>query len=167
MELKGWGDLHGPVEKGQGKDPRTAYGYLAEKGRQLYKELFELHAHLYVTAREGLFGGTDEVPLFAAPELPGQKLPREVPGWPDATIRLRVISGKHRMVTKGEGLTPARVRLPEDFPELPLRCLPDIGALVKFMCGDRSMIELLTPPKSSGTELPAAVPAVPAVPKAG
>ena len=141
MEMKGWKDLHDQVP---GKDPRAAYGYLAEKGRQLYKELFDLHAHLYIIAREGLFGGGDEA-LFAAPELPGQKLPRELPGWPDATVRLRVIAGKHMMVTKGEGGSPARVRLPEDFPSLPTRCNPDIGALIRYMCGDRSAFDRLSP----------------------
>jgi hypothetical protein len=151
MELKGWQDLHGPVEKGQGKDPRTAYGFLAEKGRQLYKELFELHGHLYVIAREGLFGGTDEVPAFSAPELPGQKLPREVPGWPDATVRLRVVAAKHLMITQGEGGCPARVRLPESVGPLPLRCNPDIGALIKLMCGDRSMLDVLRIEKPSTT----------------
>jgi len=139
MELKGWADLHGVTNKGDGKDPRGAYGYLAEKGRQLYKELFGLHGHLYIIAREGLFGGSSDVdPVFAAPELPGQKLPRELPGWPDATIRLRVIAGKHRMITKGEGGSPARVRTPDGWPQLPLRCEPNIGALMKYMCGDRA-----------------------------
>jgi len=158
MELKGWSDLHGVARQGEGKDPRSAYGYLAEKGRQLYKELFELHAHLYIIAREGLFGGGDEA-LFAAPELPGQKLPRELPGWPDATVRLRVISGKHRMITKGEGGSPARVRLPESFPDLPLRCTQDIGALIKVMCGDRSALALLEPKdeKASTAKTPAVV----------
>jgi AAA domain-containing protein len=159
MELKGWTDLHGVTAKGEGKDPRTAYGYLAEKGRQLYKELFSLHGHLYIIAREGLFGGGDEQ-IFAAPELPGQKLPRELPGWPDATVRLRVIAGKHRMVTKGEGGSPARVRLPEDFQPLPLRCNPDIAALIQYMCGDRSAIVKLDPkdPASSQEQQGAAAP---------
>jgi hypothetical protein len=156
MEMKGWTDLHGVTNKGDGKDPRTAYGYLAEKGRQLYKEMFELYAHLYIIAREGLFGGGDE-PLFAAPELPGQKLPRELPGWPDATVRLRVINGKHMMVTKGEGGSPARVRLPaENFPQLPVRCNPDIGALIKLMCGDKEAIKLLVPEGPKQQQTPAA-----------
>jgi hypothetical protein len=146
VELKGWTDLHGVTMKGDGKDPRAAYGFLAEKGRQLYKELFALHAHLYIIAREGLFGGGDEA-LFAAPELPGQKLPRELPGWPDATVRLRIVAGKHVMITKGEGGSPARVRLPEAIPALPLRCEPNIGALIKLMCGDRAAYDLLVPPK--------------------
>ena len=140
VEMKGWQDLQTPEG---GKDPRQAYGYLAEKGNQLYKELFDLDGHLYVIAREGLFGGQDGEPLFSAPELPGQKLPREVPGWPDATVRLRVVAGQHVMITKGEGGTPARVRTPLNFPELPLRCKPDIGALTKFMCGDRTAIDAL------------------------
>jgi hypothetical protein len=144
MELKGWEDLQTPMS---GKDPRGAYGFLAEKGRQLYKELFEINAHLYIIAREGLFTG-DAGEIFTAPELPGQKLPRELPGWPDATVRLRVIAGKHMMVTKGEGGSPARVRQPLGLPQLPLRCNPDIGALIKYMCGDRSMLSVLTPPKT-------------------
>jgi hypothetical protein len=159
MALKGWSDLHGPVEKGQGKDPRTAYGFLAEKGRQLYKELFDLHCHLYIIAREGLFGGDEGVPLFNAPELPGQKLPRELPGWPDATVRLRVINGKFKMVTRGEGLTPARVRLSESVKQLPIRCEPDIGALIKYMIGDESVYPLLAPagaPKDEKEEEPPA-----------
>jgi hypothetical protein len=145
VQLKGWTDLHGLAEKGDGKDPRQAYGYLAEKGRQLYKELFQLHGHLYIIAREGLFGGTDGEPLFAAPELPGQKLARELPGWPDATVRLRVVMGKYRMITKGEGGAPARVRLPSNIPDLPLRVEPNIAALIRLMCGDRTAYDLLVP----------------------
>ena len=146
-ELKGWDDLHGVSQKGGGKDPRQAYGFLAEKGRQLYKELFDLHAHLYIIAREGLFGGGD-VAQFGAPELPGQKLPRELPGWPDATVRLRVIGGKHLMVTRGEGGSPARVRTPEKMPRLPLRCNPDIGALIEYMTGNKEAYDLLDPKKT-------------------
>lgn len=142
MQLKGWDDLSTPSAN---KDPRGAYGFLSEKGRQLYKSLFTLHGHLYIIAREGLFGGQDGEPLFAAPELPGQKLPRELPGWPDATVRLRVIAGKYRMITKGEGGSPARVRLPTSFPDLPQRCNQDIAALIKYMCGDRSAYDLLVP----------------------
>ena len=151
VQLKGWEDLHGINTAGAGKDPRQAYGFLAEKGRQLYKELFSLHAHLYIIAREGLFGGQDGEPLFAAPELPGQKLARELPGWPDATVRLRVVAGKHVMVTKGEGGSPARVRQPEALAQLPLRCQPNIGALIKYMCGDRSAFARLDPKEDKPT----------------
>jgi hypothetical protein len=140
--MKGWVDLQTPQDR---KDPRQAYGYLAEKGRQLYGKLFELHGHLYVIAREGLFGGEGDVGLFGAPELPGQKLPREVPGWPDATVRLRIYGGKHIMITQGEGNSPARIRYPEDFPKLPMRCEPNIGALIKFMCGDKTQYDKLVP----------------------
>jgi hypothetical protein len=152
MELKGWKDLHGVTEKGGGKDPRTAYGFLAEKGRQLYKELFDLHAHLYIIAREGLYGGGD-VALFGAPELPGQKLPRELPGWPDATVRLRIIAGNHVMITKGEGGSPARVRLPQGLDKLPGRCTQDIGALIRYLTGDENMLKFLDP--KAETKLPA------------
>lgn len=150
MEMKGWDDLHDAADR---KDPRQAYGYLAEKGRQLYKELFALHCHLYIIAREGLFGGTDAEPLFSAPELPGQKLARELPGWPDATVRLRVINGEFSMVTKGEGGSPARVRLSESVPPLPSRCKPDIGALMKYLCADASAYPFLVPPKEAKPSL--------------
>jgi hypothetical protein len=56
---------------------------------------------------------------------------------------LRIVAGKHLMITKGEGGSPARVRLPEACPALPLRCKPDIGALIKYMCGDREAYDLL------------------------
>jgi hypothetical protein len=159
MELKGWEDLHGVNMGGAGKDPRAAYGFLAEKGRQLYKELFELHSHLYIIAREGMFGGQDGEAMFSAPELPGQKLPREVPGWPDATIRLRVIMGQHRMITQGEGGSPARVRLPENFDPLPARCNPDIDALIRCMTGDVGARSLLIPAKNAPQEKAAPAPA--------
>lgn len=144
--MQGWSDLH-TTEKG--KDPRQAYSYLAEKGRTLYKELFSLHAHLYIIAREGLFVG-DADQTFCAPELPGQKLPRELPGWPDATVRLRVIGGKYRMVTQGEGLTPARVRLPSNVKPLPRIVNPNIGALIKYLLGDESVFQYLVPTKELG-----------------
>jgi len=152
VKLKGWVDLHGIAEKG--KDPRGAYGFLMEKGRQLYKQLFSLHAHLYIIAREGLFGD-DETGTFNAPELPGQKLPRELPGWPDATVRLRVISGEYRMITRGEGATPAGVRLPSGFKPLPSRCNNDIPALIRYMCGDETAHEALVPEKGSSKPKPA------------
>jgi hypothetical protein len=150
VQLKGWTDLHGMEERG--KDPRAAYGFLAEKGRQLYKALFRLHAHLYLIAREGVLvvGEGKEREEFHVPDLPGQKLPREVPGWPDATIRLRVVGGQHVMVTKGEGGSPARVRLPESFEDLPLRCQPNIAALIQYMCGDRTAIAKLKIPAKQG-----------------
>jgi hypothetical protein len=152
VEMKGWDDLHGGMEKG--KDPRAAYGFLAEKGKSLYKELFALHAHLYVIAREGIFG-EKETGFFHAPELPGQKLPREIPGWPDATVRLRVIAGDYRMITKGEGATPAGIRLPSGFPELPSRCYNNIPALIRYMCGDQSAFSLLAPEKKTFVGKPA------------
>lgn len=147
MVLKNWPDLSTPQDK---KDPRQAYGYLAEMGLQLYKSMFDLHAHIGVIAREGLFGdGSPENPYFNAPELPGAKLPRELPGWPDATVRLRRVAGQRIMMTQTEGFTPARVRLPADYPPLPERCSPDVGALIRFLCGEREMIDLLRLPPSA------------------
>jgi hypothetical protein len=152
VEIKGWGDLATPASS---KDPRSAYGYLAEKGRQLYKELFALHGHVYVIAREGIFGNGEEIPFFAAPELPGQKLPREVPGWPDATIRLRVVAGRYRMITQAEGNTPCGVRTPSGFPPLPRECNNDIPALIRYMTGDRSAYTALVPEKPQAGNKPA------------
>jgi hypothetical protein len=142
VQIKGWEDLSTPSTH---KDGRMAYGYLAEKGRQLYKELFSLPCHLYIIAREGMFGGDGDVAQFAAPELPGQKLPRELPGWPDATVRLRVRLGKYVMVTQGEGNTPAGIRLPSGFKPLPRDCNNNIPALIRYMCGDESAYSLLIP----------------------
>jgi len=147
VELKGWGDLSTPAAS---KDPRSAYGYLAEKGRSLYTRLFQLHGHIYIIAREGLFGGEGDVPQFAAPELPGQKLPREVPGWPDATFRLRVVNGKYRMIVQGEGNSPAGVRLPSGFRALPTRCTNNIPALIRYMSGDQTAYTLLDPKTAEG-----------------
>ena len=138
MKIKGWKDLHGADARG--KDPRQAYGYLSEKGRQAYKLLFSVHAHLYIIAREGLLqvGDGKEATYFPVPELPGQRLPRELPGWPDASVRLARKSAKHVLLTTGEEGAPCRVRSPEGAPKLASRWRPNVGALMRYMCGDHS-----------------------------
>ena len=145
MRLKGWTDLHGVDARG--KDPRQAYGYLSEKGRQAYKLLFSIRAHLYIIAREGLLqvGDGREATFFPVPELPGQRLPRELPGWPDASVRLARKSGKHVLLTTGEEGAPCRVRKPEGAPKLPSRCTQNIGALMRYMCGEHAAVNELNP----------------------
>jgi hypothetical protein len=145
MKMKGWTDLHGMDARG--KDPRQAYGYLSEKGRQAYKLLFSVRAHLYIIAREGLLqvGDGKEATYFPVPELPGQRLPRELPGWPDASVRLARKAGKHVILTTGEEGAPCRVRSPEGAPKLPSRCSQNIGALMRYMCGEHSAINELDP----------------------
>ena len=145
MKLKGWSDLHGADARG--KDPRQAYGYLSEKGRQAYKLLFSVRAHLYIIAREGLLqvGDGKEATYFPVPELPGQRLPRELPGWPDASVRLARKAGKHVIIITGEEGAPCRVRSPEGAPKLPSRCTQNIGALMRYMCGDHTAINELDP----------------------
>jgi hypothetical protein len=147
MQLKGWKELWDPSfsASGSGKDPRSAYAYVAEKGRQMYKILFSVHAHLYIICREGTTTVGDI--LYGGPQMPGQKLPLEMPGWPDATIRLRKKTGQYVMVTTEEDRCPARVRLPGNFPKLPRHVKPDVGALFRFMCGDQSAFNDLALPK--------------------
>ena len=148
VKMKGWTDLHGMDARG--KDPRQAYGYLSEKGRQAYKLLFSIPAHIYIIAREGLLqvGDGREATYFPIPELPGQRLPRELPGWPDASVRLSRKAGKHVLLTTGEEGAPCRVRSPADAPKLPARCTPNMGALMRYMCGDYDAITQLDPKRA-------------------
>jgi hypothetical protein len=61
------------------------------------------------------------------------------------------------MVTKGEGGSPARVRLPEKFAPLDVRCQPNIGALIKYMCGDeKALVRLKPAKKEEAAKTPAA-----------
>jgi len=149
MVLKGWTEMFGVNTKGSGKDPRMAYSYAAEKGRKEMRLLLSCSAHVYVICRERTMHqgeGTDKLE-WSAPDLPGQEMPRQMPGLPDGTVQLKRIAGKHVMITKGVGNTPSRVRLPGDFEPLPDRCIPNIGALAKYMCGERDAIERLRIPK--------------------
>lgn len=119
---------------GELKDPRRAYPYIGEKGRQVVDKLMSLPVPLLLLCREGLMneGEGDAQVTFAAPELPGQKLPRELPGWPEATVRMKMVNGHRVCVTQNEGLVIARVRLPEG-KRLPKYIKPHMGALMKFL----------------------------------
>lgn len=161
-KIKGWEMIWDKV-KGGGADPRSAYPYIAEKGRGVVRKLMSLPVPLILTCREQLVteGEGESAKSYPAPELPGQKLPRELPGWPEATLRLRMINGKRLFVTENEGDVVARVRLREGL-RCPHYCEPDLGAMIRLLQGDDSALNDLrikTPLKEDGT------PAVPKTPQ--
>lgn len=135
-KLKGW-DMIWDKVKGGGADPRSAYPYIAEKGRQVVRKMMALPVPLILTCREQIFteGEGTSAKSYAVPELPGQKLPKELPGWPEASVRLRMINGQRVFVTQNEGDVIARVRLKEGM-RLPQYCKPDLGALIRLLEGD-------------------------------
>lgn len=136
--LKGW-DMIWDATAGGGKDPRQAYPYIAEKGRQVVRKLMALPVPLVLLCREQLVteGEGTSAKSYPAPELPGQKLYRELPGWPEASVRLKMLNGQRVMVTENEGDAVARVRLREGL-RLPKYCKPDLGALIRLLNGDES-----------------------------
>lgn len=145
-KLKGW-DMIWDATAGGRKDPRQAYPYIAEKGRQVVRNLMALPVPLILTCREQIMteGEGSNAKSYAAPELPGQKLPKELPGWPEATLRLRVINGQRRFVTETEGDVVARIRLREGL-RCPKYILPDLGAIIRLLKGDVEALKQLTPP---------------------
>lgn len=146
-KLKGW-DMIWDAHSGGGKDPRTAYPYIAEKGRQVVRKLMALPIPLILTCREQMVTegeGTAAV-SYPAPELPGAKLPRELPGWPEATVRLKMLNGQRVFQTENEGNIVARVRLKEGL-RLPKHCKADLGALIRLLQGDESALKDLELPK--------------------
>lgn len=138
-KMKGW-DMIWTSEKG--KDPRMAYPYIAEKGRMVVRKLMALPVPLIMTCREQIVteGEAPNAVSYPAPELPGQKLPRELPGWPEATIRIRMINNERVFQTENEGNVVARVRLPEGL-RLPKFTNTNLGALVRLLCGDAAAIK--------------------------
>lgn len=148
-KVKGW-TMIWDASTGGGKDPRSAYPYIAERGRQVVRKLMSLPVPLILTCREQIVteGEGSSAKSYAAPELPGQKLPRELPGWPEATVRLRMFNNQRVMITENEGDVVARVRLKEGL-RLPKMCKPDIGALIRLLQGDESAMEdlKLAPPQ--------------------
>lgn len=139
-KLKGW-DMIWDATAGGRKDPRTAYPYIAEKGRQVVRKLMALPVPLVLTCREQLIteGEGANAKTYPGPELPGQKLPKELPGWPEATLRLRMINGQRVFQTENEGDIVARVRLGEG-QRLPKYCKPDLGAMIRLLQGDASAL---------------------------
>lgn len=141
-KLKGW-NMIWDATAGGGKDPRQAYPYIAEKGRQVVRNLMNLQVPLILTCREQLLSEGDSK-TYPAPELPGQKLPKELPGWPEATLRLRVINGKRLFITETEGDVVARIRLAEG-RRCPKFIKPDLHALIRLLNGDDSALNDLVP----------------------
>jgi hypothetical protein len=147
----GWDDVW--LTKAAGKDPRNAYPYVAEKGRKTMKALFAIPAHLYCIAREQVVEiqeGKDKI-QYVAPELPGQKLPRELPGWPDATLHGVLLNGKRLFRTRSHNRAVAGIRVPGGV-EVPEYIVPNVGAICRLMVGDLNALKELEVPK------PAAIP---------
>jgi hypothetical protein len=137
----GWSDLF--ITKGKGKDPRNAYSNIAERGRQFVNEALELDAHLVIIARLTVMteGEGDDERKFFAPELPGQKLPREIPGWPDAVLRGDIVNRKRILHTRNtlEGVAGIRTG-GIDVPEY---IKPNLDAICRLMTGDASALNEL------------------------
>lgn len=143
-KIKNW-TMIWDAHAGGGKDPRTAYPYIAERGRQVVRKLMSLPVPLILTCREQIMteGEGPNAVSYPAPELPGQKLPKELPGWPEATLRLRMVNGTRVFQTENEGNVVARVRLREGL-RLPPYCKPDLGAMLRLLQGDATALNDLT-----------------------
>lgn len=141
--IKGW-DMIWDAHTGGGKDPRTAYPYIAEKGRQVVRKLMALPVPLFMSCREQnvTVGQAPNTKEYPAPELPGARLPAELPGWPEATLRLRMINGVRQFITENEGEAVARVRLKQGF-RVPKYCKPDLGLILRVLQGDYTALPLL------------------------
>lgn len=132
-------------DKQKGKDPRNVYAYFAEKGRKETSALFEVRAHVVMLCREGLVTegeGRDQI-NYAVPELPGQKLSRELPGWPDFTFRMRFVNGQRVFVTTTEDRAVAGPRLPGSL-HLPKYIVPNIALCTRVMNGDTEALRALS-----------------------
>jgi hypothetical protein len=129
-----------------GMDPRQAYSYIAERGRQHFKRLLDLHCHILAIARENIQeeGQGNSKITFAAPELPGQKLPRELPGWPDATLHGVIHNGQRRLRTRTVAKAVAGIRAPGNV-SVPELILPDWEAVKDLLLGDTNALSRLTP----------------------
>jgi hypothetical protein len=120
-----------------GWDPRRVYGYIPEKGRQTTKGLTNIAAHCIFLCRETQSGegeGAARI-TFPAPEMPGEKLPRELPGWLDAVGYGKFIQGDRVILTEAEGKVVAGIRAPQG-RRFPKYILPNYGLLIKAMTGD-------------------------------
>jgi len=134
LEALGWDEV-GVAHPGH--DPRRIYSYIPEKGRQTTKALQNLPCHLILLARETVIEegeGPNKV-SWLVPEMPGAKLPRELPGWLDAVLFGKILNGDRVMMTQAEGKLVAGIRAPAN-RQFPKYCRPDYGLLIKAMMGD-------------------------------
>lgn len=131
----------------QGHDPRQIYAYIPEKGRQTVNALIDLPAHVILICRETLAeeGKGAERITYPVPELPGAKLPRELPGWLDAVVFGRIVNGKRYFLTEAEGKIIAGIRAPET-RRFPKQVYANYGLLIKAMMGDDAALAAITPP---------------------
>lgn len=145
LEVLGWDEVGVPTP---GHDTRQIYGYIPEKGRQTMKSLFDIPAHLVCVCREGLVteGQGKNAFSYPAPELPGQKLNRELPGWPDATVYGKFLNGKRVFLTEAENKTIAGIRMPQGY-RFPKYMKADLSLLIKGMKGDKDAIAAAALPK--------------------
>lgn len=152
LEVLGWSEVGVGGEDhitGTKKDTRRIYQYIPEKGHQTMDALFDIPAHLVCVCREGLQSEEVDgkvVATYPVPELPGQKLNRELPGWPDATVYGKFLNGERIFLTEPEGKTIAGVRMPKGM-RFPKRMKADLGLLIKGMQGDLEAIKQAELPK--------------------
>jgi hypothetical protein len=149
QKVMGWS---GVWDGAKGKDPRRIYSYVAEKGRQGMKLFFSIAADLVCICREGILEETtgfdqngNEIKIqYAVPELPGQKLAKELPGWPDATLHGKKSGDKRFLVTQNVGKVVAGIRVPGDI-NVPKEILPNLDAIIRLMKGDKAALKELDP----------------------
>jgi len=149
LKALGWDEIG---VAGAGKDTRQIYSYIPEKGRQTMNMLFDIPAHLVCICREGLTeeGEGKSKITYPCPELPGQKLNRELPGWPDAVVYGKFFNGKRVFLTEAEGKTIAGIRMPEG-TRFPKYMQADLSLLIKGMKGDLDAIEASKIPSATPT----------------
>lgn len=158
LEALGWEEV-GVAERG--KDPRRIYAYIPEKGRQTTKALMNCKAHLILICRETMMEegeGAAKI-TYPVPELPGAKLPRELPGWLDGVIFGKMIAGQRRWVTEVEGKVVAGVRMPPN-RRLPKYVMPSYGLIIKAMMGDDDALARLDPKHPSNQPTDSKAPTV-------
>jgi len=137
LSNQGWNSVW---EKADRKDPRQFYPYLNEKGRQVAKSLMALEAHVVFLCREGLVeeGEGRERRVWHAPELPGQKLPRELPGWPDATLHGVWVNGQRALWTREHYKSVSGFRVPPNFA-VPDKIVPNLDLIFRLTLGDSTV----------------------------
>ena len=142
LEVLDWKEV-GVAEPG--KDPRRIYAYIPEKGRQTTKAFMSVQAHLILICRETLAEegqGAAKI-TYPVPELPGAKLPRELPGWLDAVVFGKMIGQDRVFLTEVEGKTVAGIRAAPN-RRFPKHIVANYGLLIKAMMGDESAMQRLT-----------------------